>query len=60
MTANSETEYSVPTVDMMPRIEIACAPPMDAIANAIYNATGARMNKPPPMSENFLSGRGDS
>jgi CO/xanthine dehydrogenase Mo-binding subunit len=34
--------------------EIACVPPMAAIANAIYNATGVRINKLPLSPENVL------
>ena len=36
--------------------EIACVPPMAAIANAIFNATGARINKLPLSPENVLRG----
>src|SRR5258705_4661473 len=36
--------------------EIACVPPMAAIANAILNATGARINKLPLSPENVLRG----
>jgi CO/xanthine dehydrogenase Mo-binding subunit len=36
--------------------EIACVPPMAAIANAIYNATGVRINKLPLSPENVLRG----
>jgi CO/xanthine dehydrogenase Mo-binding subunit len=53
---------------MMPRIEttlvpgypgageIACVPPMACIANAIFNATGVRINKLPLSPENVLRG----
>jgi CO/xanthine dehydrogenase Mo-binding subunit len=34
--------------------EIACVPPMAAIANAIYNATGVRVKKLPLSPENVL------
>jgi xanthine dehydrogenase molybdenum-binding subunit len=34
--------------------EIACVPPMAAIANAIYNATGVRITKLPLSPENVL------
>jgi CO/xanthine dehydrogenase Mo-binding subunit len=34
--------------------EIACVPPMAAIANAIYNATGVRVNRLPLSPENVL------
>jgi CO/xanthine dehydrogenase Mo-binding subunit len=34
--------------------EIACVPPMAAIANAIYNATGVRVRKLPLSPENVL------
>jgi CO/xanthine dehydrogenase Mo-binding subunit len=34
--------------------EIACVPPMAAIANAIYNAVGVRINKLPLSPENVL------
>ena len=34
--------------------EIACVPPMACIANAIYNATGVRVNKLPLSPENVL------
>jgi CO/xanthine dehydrogenase Mo-binding subunit len=34
--------------------EIACVPPMAAIANAIYNATGVRINRLPLSPENVL------
>jgi CO/xanthine dehydrogenase Mo-binding subunit len=34
--------------------EIACVPPMAAIANAIFNATGVRINKLPLSPENVL------
>ena len=34
--------------------EIACLPPMAAIANAIYNATGVRVYKLPLSPENVL------
>ena len=36
--------------------EIACVPPMAAIANAIYNATGVRISKLPLSPENVLRG----
>ena len=36
--------------------EIACVPPMAAIANAIFNATGVRINKLPLSPENVLRG----
>ena len=36
--------------------EIACVPPMAAIANAIYNATGVRITKLPLSPENVLRG----
>ena len=34
--------------------EIACVPPMAAIANAIYNATGVRIKTLPLSPENVL------
>jgi len=34
--------------------EIACVPPLAAIANAICNATGVRIRKLPLSSENVL------
>jgi CO/xanthine dehydrogenase Mo-binding subunit len=34
--------------------EIACVPPMACIANAIFNATGVRINKLPLSPENVL------
>ena len=58
--------YSIPTINMMPRIEttlvqgypgageIACVPPTACIANAIYNATGVRVTKLPLSPENVL------
>jgi nicotinate dehydrogenase subunit B len=60
----------MPMINMMPRIEttvvrgypwvgadeIACVPPMAAIANAIYNAVGVRINKLPLSPENVLRG----
>jgi CO/xanthine dehydrogenase Mo-binding subunit len=36
--------------------EIACVPPMACIANAIFNATGVRINKLPLSPENVLRG----
>jgi CO/xanthine dehydrogenase Mo-binding subunit len=36
--------------------EIACVPPMAAIANAIFNATGVRITKLPLSPENVLRG----
>jgi CO/xanthine dehydrogenase Mo-binding subunit len=36
--------------------EIACVPPMAAIGNAIFNATGVRINKLPLSPENVLRG----
>jgi CO/xanthine dehydrogenase Mo-binding subunit len=36
--------------------EIACVPPMAAIANAIFNATGVRIHKLPLSPENVLRG----
>ena len=36
--------------------EIACVPPMAAIANAIYNATGVRIKTLPLSPENVLRG----
>jgi hypothetical protein len=36
--------------------EIASVPPMAAIANAIFNATGVRINKLPLSPENVLRG----
>ena len=36
--------------------EIACVPPMAAIANAIFNATGVRIYKLPLSPENVLRG----
>jgi CO/xanthine dehydrogenase Mo-binding subunit len=59
-------DYLMPTINMMPRMEttlvhgypgageIACVPPMAAIANAIYNATGVRVTKLPLSPENVL------
>ncbi len=56
----------MPTISMLPRIEstpvdgycgtgeIACVPPMACIANAIFNATGVRVNKLPLSPENVL------
>ena len=38
------------------RRRIACVPPMAAIANAIFNATGVRINKLPLSPENVLRG----
>ena len=36
------------------RVEIACFPPMAAIANAIFNATGVRIKTLPLSPENVL------
>jgi CO/xanthine dehydrogenase Mo-binding subunit len=36
--------------------EIACVPPMAAIANVIFNATGVRVCKLPLSPENVLRG----
>jgi CO/xanthine dehydrogenase Mo-binding subunit len=58
----------MPTINMMPRIEttivpgypgageIACVPPMDAIADTIFNATGVRIKTLPLSPENALRG----
>ena len=76
MTVGTAIDYSMPTINMMPRIEttlvegypgagpygakgageIACVPPMACIANAIYNASGARISKLPLSPENVLRG----
>ena len=62
----SFVDYLMPMINMMPRMEtilvfgypgageIACVPPMAAIANAIFNATGVRIKTLPLNPENVL------
>ena len=59
MTLSLFESIDLPSVktEKSPRAgEIACVPPMAAIANAIYNDTSVRISKLPLSPENVLRG----